>query len=101
MKVVFKIERKSSHSKYYQVTKTKIDEDGMELGRPEVVSIPLSHDAAAAFRDRCEKEPFVRGLTAIRQKGAAVRSQHCGRDAYPNAHKDARRTGAADQILAP
>jgi hypothetical protein len=56
MKVVFKIERKSSRSKFYQVTKTKIDDDGMELGRPEVVSVRLSHDAAATFRDRCEKE---------------------------------------------
>jgi len=56
MKVVFKIERKSSRSKFYQVTKTLIDDDGMELGRPKVVSRPLSLDAAAAFRDRCEKE---------------------------------------------
>jgi len=56
MKYVFKIERKSDRSKFYQVTKTLTDDDGMELGRPEVVSVPLSHDEAATFRDRCEKE---------------------------------------------
>ena len=56
MKYVFKVERKSGRSKFYEVTKTLVNDDGMELGRPKVVSGPLSLDRAAAFRDRCEKE---------------------------------------------
>jgi len=56
MKNLFKVEHKSDRSKFYQVTKTLIDDDGKEVGRPHVVSRPLSHDAAIAFRDKCEKE---------------------------------------------
>jgi hypothetical protein len=56
MKVVFKIEPTSARGKLYQVMKCWTDDEGHELRRPEVVGRPLSHDAAAAFCERCEKE---------------------------------------------
>ena len=56
MKTVYRIERTSHRSKFYQVTRTLADDDSHEVSRSEVISRrPLSHDEAVTFREKCEK----------------------------------------------
>ncbi len=55
MKIVFKVERKSKRGKFH-VVKYVQDEHGNPLRRPEVVSVPLRQDEAAAFCEQCERD---------------------------------------------
>ncbi len=55
MQVIFKVERKSHRSKFYQVIKCHRDENGHDR-TVEIVSRPISYEEACWFRNLCEQQ---------------------------------------------